>query len=100
MRDYSAQDVIAPTERDNMRNKPSASVGGCGAWVDVRDELPAIGQRVILFSNGVVQNEIFTLDAGDVSDYSPPEYFWSRDELEDCPLVEDGQKWMPLPKAP
>lgn len=79
---------------------PAAASAGYGAWVDVNDELPAIGQRVILFSNGVVQNEIFTFDAADTSDYSPPEYFWSRDDLDECPSIENGQKWIPLPKAP
>ena len=67
-------------------------------WVDIDVERPAIGQKVILFAKGVVQEEIYMLDM-DGDDYSD-EYFWSRDELEECPLVKSGQMWMPLPKAP
>ena len=69
-------------------------------WIRVEDECPAIGQKVILFSNGVVQEDIYMFDGGDVSDYSPPEYFWSREDLDDCPLISPDDRWMPLPSPP
>jgi hypothetical protein len=69
-------------------------------WIDVKNELPAVGQRVLLEINGIVQNEIFIFDSADVGDYSTPEYFWSRDDIDECPKVEDGQHWMPLPEPP
>lgn len=76
----------------------SAVVPGYGAWVDVDDTCPTIGQTVILFANGVVQKETYTLDMDD-NEYGA-RFFWHRDELAECPYVESGQKWMPLPTAP
>jgi len=69
-------------------------------WVSVEDKCPAIGQKVILYSNGVVQEEIYIFDSGDTSDYAPQEYFWGRDDIEDCPLVKNSDCWMPLPNKP
>ena len=60
--------------------------------------MPAIGQTVFLFSNGVVQEETFTLDIDD-NEYGVA-YFWARDDLEDCPIVKSSDQWMPLPPAP
>ena len=69
-------------------------------WISVEDRLPAIGQRVVLFSNGVVQEEIYTFDSRNTSDYTPLEYFWGREDLENCPLINNNDCWMPLPKPP
>ncbi|MEW8048916.1 MAG: DUF551 domain-containing protein [Candidatus Thiodiazotropha sp.] len=69
-------------------------------WISVEDGLPAIGETVILFANGVVQKETFEFDAADTSDYAPAEYFWRRDDLDECPGVQPGQKWIPLPEPP
>jgi len=68
------------------------------SWIDVDEEMPVIGQKVILFANGVVQEEIYMLDAFDNDLYNT--YYWSRDDLEDCPFVKSGQLWMPLPEPP
>jgi len=71
-------------------------------WTSVEDSLPAIGQPVILFSNGDVQNEIYTLDAGDVSDYET-EYFWINNHIdcsEESYKVDPKQYWMALPHRP
>jgi hypothetical protein len=68
-------------------------------WISVEDRLPSIGEKVILFANGVVQEEIFVMDEADISDYTTIR-FWGRDDLENCPKVESGQRWMPLPEPP
>ena len=68
-------------------------------WISVDEQLPAIGEKVILFANGVVQQEIYTMDEADISDYYS-ERFWMRDELEECPKAESGQYWQRLPKPP
>ena len=65
-------------------------------WTSVDDCLPVLGQRVILFANGVIQNESFIMDEADVSDLRS-ERFWSRDDLDECPKIESGQFWMPWP---
>lgn len=53
--------------------------------------IPKLGQRVILFSNGAIQNDSYTLDRGDDG------YFWSRDDVDECPEVKAGDAWMPWP---
>jgi hypothetical protein len=68
-------------------------------WISVTEHLPSIGQRVILFGNGVVQEESYILDAADVSDYHT-EYFWSREDLEEGVPVTDDQQWIPWPSMP
>ena len=68
-------------------------------WVPTKLQLPAVGERVILFGNGVVQQEIYYLDAADKSDFYI-EYFWARDELEEGVEVTDDQFWLPLPTPP
>ena len=69
-------------------------------WNNVkRDGLPAIGEKVLLCINGVVQTETFDMDSSDSSDWSPV-MFWGRDDIEDCPMVEDEHWWMPLPSPP
>jgi hypothetical protein len=56
---------------------------------------PAIGEKVILRRNNVVQNEIFDLDQGD-NDYGTGEHFWNREDLDECPPVNDGDSWISL----
>ena len=85
-------------EESSQAEKCSSSLTCYGAWIDVDKECPAIGQKVILFAKGVVQEEIYMYDM-DGNDYTT-ESFWSRDDLEEHPLVKSGQMWMPLPKAP
>ena len=64
------------------------------SWQAINNEnwnIPKLGQRVILFSNGVIQNDSYTLDRGDDG------YFWSRDDVDECPEVKAGDAWMPWP---
>lgn len=68
-------------------------------WISVDERLPSVGETVILFDNGVVQKTLFTLDAGDVSDFVT-EYFWSFDDDEEGVDINDSQYWMPLPEPP
>ena len=68
-------------------------------WISVDEELPALGEKVLLFANGVVQEEIYTMDEADQSDYYSKRY-WSRDDFEECPFVKSGQFWMRLPEPP
>ena len=68
-------------------------------WQFITNEnwnIPKFGQRVILFSNGVIQEESYTLDQGD-SDFGGGGYFWNRDDLDECPEVKAGDAWMPWP---
>jgi len=68
-------------------------------WISVNDERPKIGQKVILFSNGVVQQDIYMYDQGDINDYEVST-FWSRDDLDECPILKDDDMWIPLPPPP
>lgn len=62
------------------------------SWIRAEHKRPRIGQVCIVCFNGVVQNETYTYDGGD--ECQP---FWSREELDRCPEVEDSDLWMPLP---
>jgi hypothetical protein len=68
-------------------------------WISVEDKMPEIGKKIILFSNGVVQEETYYLDAGDVDDYNM-EYWWDRDGLDEGVKIKDSDYWMPLPPKP
>jgi len=73
-------------------------------WISVNDELPKIGQPIILFGNNVVQEEIYRLDAVDLDDYHT-DYFWSREEIDEdieneTVPIDPAQMWTPLPKPP
>ncbi len=68
-------------------------------WVRVGKEwnIPSSGQKVFLVLNGVRQEETYALDWGD-SDLGAGEYWWSRDDLDGCPLVTENDYWQPLPE--
>lgn len=53
-------------------------------WHDVDKEWPAIGEKVILFANGVVQEDIYEFDQGD-DGFGGGEHFWGRDDIDECP---------------
>jgi hypothetical protein len=76
-----------------LARAPSPS--GEGLWTSVKDDLPRLGQKIILLSNGVVQEETYSLDRGDEGGD-----FWARDELDKCPPVQPEDYWKPLPKPP
>ena len=73
-------------------------------WRKCSEVIPAIGQRVILKSNGVVQHYMPVLDAGDIDGFGGGgEVFWdfgdARDD--DYPLVDfERDEWMPIPQPP
>lgn len=68
-------------------------------WISTKDELPKIGQKVILFSNGVVQDEMFELEWDDCN--VGGDYYWFRDDLDECPITNfKSDMWMPLPEPP
>lgn len=80
-------------------DKPAVAVPD--GWNVVTNEnwnIPKLGQRVILFSNGVVQNESYTLDQVD-GELGCGYYFWNRDDLDECPEVKAGDMWMPWPES-
>jgi len=80
-----------------LKLKPGRKLKKLSEWISVEDRLPAISQMVILFANGVVQEELFMLDT---LRYPALGYFWNRDDIDDCPLLSPGQMWMPLPEPP
>ena len=67
-------------------------------WVRCEDRLPAVGQRVILKSRGVVQHYMPTLDQGD-NGFGGGELFWDFGDTDaDCPPVDfENDEWMPAP---
>ena len=64
-------------------------------WISAKDKYPRIGQKCIVCIEGIVQDEIYTLDGGD----DCPQY-WSRDDIDECPFIKESDYWMPLPDAP
>jgi len=63
-------------------------------WVKCSDQLPKLGQRVKLFSGGVIQHYMPTLDEGDEG------VFWDF-EQDHNPLVDfRHDQWMPCPQPP
>lgn len=69
-------------------------------WISVEDDSPHIGQKVLLSINGVVQEEIYTYDMADTNDHGGISHFWSRDDLDECPELQERDKWQPLPLEP
>lgn len=67
-----------------------------GSWKYISNgHYPALGEKVILRLNNVVQHEIYTFDQGD-NDFGLGEYFWSRDDIDECPAMNEGDAWRPL----
>ena len=64
-------------------------------WIRVEDQRPHIGEKCLIWIDGVVQHEVYEYDESD----DCPAY-WSKDDIDECPFVKDGQFWMPLPEAP
>lgn len=64
-------------------------------WISVKNELPHYGQRVLLYSGGVVQNETYTFDEGEQG--GP---FWDRDDLDEGVSMKESDFWQPLPRQP
>ena len=65
-------------------------------WISVNDRLPKIGQKVMLYSNGVVQEDLFVYDA----DNNERQFFWYNKDLDDYPFLQQDDQWQPLPEPP
>ncbi len=63
-------------------------------WISVNDQRPKLGQRVLVFSNGVVQEDIFMYDEDDDGT------FWSSELLDEFPPCAHSDFWMALPSSP
>ena len=71
-------------------------------WIKCSEQTPNSGQRVILQSNGVIQNYMPLFEQGD-SDFGIGDHFWDFEDINDIdnPLVNfEEDCWMPLPKPP
>jgi hypothetical protein len=69
-------------------------------WIKCSERLPDLGQRVILQSNGVIQNYMPLFDQGD-SDLGMGDHFWDFEDINDIdnPLVDfENDSWMPRPE--
>lgn len=75
-------------ELDASESKPTE-------LISVKDQLPLLGQRVLLFSNGVIQKELYTYDQSDSC-----ANFGDRDDIDESPLISDTDFWMSLPEPP
>ena len=89
--DYEVECISHPNE--NV--EPTALEG----WISVEDKLPHTGDLCLICINGVRQNEVYTFDCADSGEYSSP-YFWSRDDLDECPTMSPRDLWQPLPPPP
>ena len=63
-------------------------------WISVKDRLRESGQKVILFSNGIVQEEIFDYDEDDFAKY------WDRSDMDEVAPLKQTDFWIPLPDPP
>jgi len=69
-------------------------------WIKCSEQTPNSGQRVILYSKGVIQNYMPLFEQGD-SDFGMYEDFWDFEDINgiDNPLVNfEEDCWMPLPE--
>lgn len=68
-------------------------------WISVNERLPEIDAPVIVFSNGVVQQETCRLHEACGHRY----YFWVTNHI-DCAnevyMLDHDHYWMPLPEPP
>ena len=65
-------------------------------WIKCSERMPKIGERVILFSNGMVQHYMPTYDCADTAE------FWDFDGYagDDDPIVDfANDQWMPAPTS-
>lgn len=69
-------------------------------WISVKDKIPNIGQKVILCLKGVVQEEIYAFDQSDSASGMSFLSYWSRDDIDECPIMLQSDLWMPLPEPP
>ena len=68
-------------------------------WISVKNELPKIGQKVYLFTDETVQEEIYMYDMSDVDDWNTCQ-FWSREDIDHSKILNMDDMWQPLPGVP
>jgi hypothetical protein len=68
-------------------------------WIRVGEEnnLPKLGKHVLLFSDGVVQEDTYRLDRS--SGCFGLNHYWYREELEQNPYVREDDYWQYLPQG-
>jgi hypothetical protein len=69
-------------------------------WVSVKDWLPPLRFKVLLFANGVVQEDTYILDQYDDEDLCTDDLFWDRHDIDEIVYLRDDHYWMPLPSPP
>jgi hypothetical protein len=71
-------------------------------FTSVTDALPDYGRKLIIFSNGVVQEETYEIDRHPTDECGDGDggHFWTRDNLDECVPVTDDDCWMYLPGLP
>lgn len=70
-------------------------------WIKFEDKKPFYGQKVLLFANGVVQEETWQYEECDTNDYGGVAEYWSRDDFHEFPIDALPEHfWMPLPTKP
>lgn len=63
-------------------------------FIRCSERLPELGQKVIIYSAGVIQEETYELDQA-VDGFRVGEYFWNRDDLDECPPVDfEDDQWI------
>jgi hypothetical protein len=66
------------------------------SWISVKNELPKIGQIVLLLTDDTVQNETYMYDESDIDDWNICQ-FWSRDDIDNNKILNMLDMWQPLP---
>jgi hypothetical protein len=80
----------APVEAWERRPDPWQSSRHGGGW-------PRTGETYLICINGIAQKETWIFDRDD-SDFGGGDYFWYREDCDDCPLFDsENDLWMPIP---
>ena len=66
-------------------------------WINVIDELPKVGQKVLVLTGGVVLEEVYMFDEVSGDDGEMWQFWSSNDSIKNVLKVSDY--WAPLPEA-
>jgi hypothetical protein len=80
----------------NLLNKQVENLSD--KWISAKNELPKIGQKVLLLTDDTVQEEIYMYDESDINDWTICQ-FWSREDVDNNKVLDINDKWQPLPKS-
>lgn len=96
---YAAYTRGVADGRRELEKRLAAAEAKIPRWIPVSERLPPLGVKVDIMLGGVVQDETYELEKED-DDWGLGKYFWSRDDLDECPSVNwENDMWMPRPKA-